>query len=337
MGNVVEFPRKIVFLIVKIAVVLLIPYYWIVHSGSTSNSLTLTGTWGISQGTMEIIGPVPIWAINQLLFALMFILPLIAFSYFYKERALDRRCLTAAGVSVFLSFLITFMSSAFTGALFLMIIPSLVVPCVVSLSVFVFVFWPLLRNSWQSIDDDEVIQKESEKPSSSRKVLGMIFPINTATLVWVSMVIFPSIITISSQILGETSVTMNLWMSGGLPTIAYQYQWVRGGGYYPTIFSDLTFGIASTISPQAVLIWSLNLWLGITTLQYVLGKATLKRVRILALVAFLISLIPALLVYINELMHGIGTITIPLPFYPIIMLLVAKFIHAPVPGTNREK
>ena len=185
-------------------------------------------------------------------------------------------------------------------------------------------------NSWPSHHDTKVIQKDQGKLSKIRSVFSKNVSINIATLVWVAIVIFPAVLGFSGMA-SEVSVTMNYSISGGLSNIIYNYWWIQGSGYYPVIVTDFTFFIPSVASPQLLLMWSLNLWLGVTTLQYVLGKSTKKRVRILAIVIILIDAIQALLMSVSGLMFGMGFLSIPLPFYPITMLLVAKFVHAPVP------
>ncbi|TFH08827.1 MAG: hypothetical protein E4H14_05655 [Candidatus Thorarchaeota archaeon] len=328
-----EFLKRIILLIVKITVVLAIPYYWLIDSTRTNTTSVFTGLWGISQGGLSYEGAspfIPIWADNQILFSLLFILPLIAFSLFYEQRTLDRKCIAAAGVSAFISCIVTFLSTPNMFLSLLFLGPTLVVPNVVSLSIFVFVFWPLLRNLWPTIHSTELVQKESRRLSKVRRVFSKYVPINIATLVWVSGIIFPGIVTIANYMVSETQLSYSLGISGGLPTISYYYTWfTSGGSYHPSYLSEFIFITASGISPIELLFWSLNLWLGVTTLQFILGKSTIKRVRILAIVAILMYAIPAIISFAILLAFGMGFLSIPLPFYPIIMLLVAKFVHAP--------
>jgi hypothetical protein len=326
-----EFPKQIVILIVKIGAVLLIPYYLLITTNNTSTSVILTGMWGVSQGELFVTGVNPIWVQNQFLFALLFILPIVVFSFFYNEKPVDKKCIRAAEVSVLLSFIITFLTTLLFGSAFILMAPSLVAPSVVSLSIFVFVFWPLLQNSWPSIQGAEVIQKGQRRISKIREFVSKVIPINMATLVWLSIVIFPAVLTITSFVNSETVISINYLISGGLSVISYQYQWFTGGGFYPAISIDLTLILASAIFYDSLLIWSFNLWLGVTTLQYILGKSTIKRVRVLALVSILFFAIPAVIMSTMSLFFGSELISLPLPFYPIIMLLVAKFVHAPTP------
>jgi hypothetical protein len=187
-------------------------------------------------------------------------------------------------------------------------------------------------NSWPSHQDIVVIQKDIGKLSKIRRIASEIVPLNIATLVWLAMVIFPSILSILGSVT-ESSVDMNYSMSGGLSNIMYSYWGVHGDVYYPTIvtIADFILGIASVTSPLTLLMWSLNLWLGLATFQFILGKSTKKRVYILAVVIILVYAIPALLMSLSSLIFGMVYLSIPLPFYPIIMLLVARFVHAPVP------
>ena len=175
-----------------------------------------------------------------------------------------------------------------------------------------------------------MIQKKSSVLSKLRRVVSKYAPINIATLVWMSIIIFPALLTISNYTQSETQVTYNLWMSGGLSSFTYQYiMTTLSGSYYPYLVSSLTFSIVSGINVSGLLLWSLNLLLGVTTLRFITGKSTKKRVRRLAIVIILIYTIPSLMITVPTLLSGLGFYTIPLPFYPLMMLLVARFVKAP--------
>lgn len=328
-----EFSKRFVLLIAKVVAVLLIPYYLIVDSTSGFNSSThiiFAGTWGVSYGSFEIMGPIPFWAQNQLVFSLLFILPMIAFSHFYGERTLDRKCVTAAAISVALSYSITYLSTTALGVNLFLTSPTIILPSIVSLSIFVFVFWPLLKNSWTALHRSYTIQEEQGILSKLHKVLRETVPINTATLMWVSLVIFPANLMYSSGGIPEVNNSMYLFVSGGLPIVSYQYSYIGGVIGNPYIQNYFLFNIASAVSPVGLIMWIFSLLLGITTLQFILGKSTIKRVRVLAIVAILAYTIPSLVILVSSLLFGMGALAIPLPLYPITMLLVAKFIHAPV-------
>ena len=85
---------------------------------------------------------------QELFLSLLAILPLLLYSIVYGEKPTNSRNITIAGVSVFLALLVTQQA-----------IYARVVPSVVSLAIFIFVFWPIIRNSWPA----PLRNKEPEK------------------------------------------------------------------------------------------------------------------------------------------------------------------------------
>ncbi|RDE11383.1 MAG: hypothetical protein C4K48_11875 [Candidatus Thorarchaeota archaeon] len=327
-----RFAKSGALVILKTLVVLFIPYSWYIRTDQTSptqvyTTNTLAGTWGAwSPGVGYVpyfnYEPSPIWEQSQILFSLLLILPLITFALFFGKRALDRTCIMAAAVSVFLSLIVTYLLTLnFYFDPFYLVMPK-----VVSLATFVFVFWPLLRSSWPSLHSADELQQKQGGSSGLRGILNEIVPINTSILVWIILVIFPAVSNVYISFIPGTFLQYDFSTSGGLSAVTYYYAWINGvGQVYPSILTDLHFSTASAASPTGLLFWTLNLWLGVTTLRYVLGKSTIRTVRILATIIVLINAIPAA----SVLMMGMGLYIIPLPFFPIAMLLVAKFTHAP--------
>jgi len=145
-----------------------------------------------------------------------------------------------------------------------------------------------------------------------------------------ALIVFPSVLTVRGLQISETQVYYDLVLSGGLGDFYYSYIWFRSPGQiYPVLHASTTLSTATWISPVGALLWILNLWLGLTTLQFVLGKSTLKRVRIIAIASVLIYAIPSSILIAASLLSGMPYFTIPLPFYPLVMLLVAKFVKPP--------
>jgi multisubunit Na+/H+ antiporter MnhF subunit len=233
-------------------------------------------------------------------------------------------------VSIFLSLISMYLLTPSFGLLFIGFSPDLVLPSVVSLAIFVFVFWPLLKNSWPSFHHSESIQLKQGIPSKLRRILSEIVPINTATLVWMSMIVFPAVVSISNFTATETQVTYNISISGGLSLVTYEYTWFHfSGQFFPYINTMFIYSLAGWASLTTSLFWILNLWLGVTTLRFILGKSTKKRVHMLATLTILIYAIPSFLMLMSSLLTGLGIYTIPLPFYPIIMVFVTRFVHPP--------
>jgi len=308
-------------------------------SRTISTSIAVTGTWGILSPPGSYfsypMAPTTVWEQNQILFSLLFILPLLVFAFFFGEKSLDRNCIIAASISILLSFITVYLLTPDYNLIAGYPSPNLVVPGVISLAIFVFVFWPLLKNSWPSPRIIEEVRQKKGIRSKIRRALMRVVPFNMATLVWVSMSVFPAVLTISNMIFAESQVSYNLWISGGLPTVSYQYLWfISSGQLYPLMDSTFLFNMAAWTSLIGLLIWSLNLILGILTLRFVMGKSSMRRVRTLATILILFYLIPSVVITGASLLSGLGLYTIPLPFYPLAMLLVAKYASPPDQGQS---
>ena len=146
---------------------------------------------------------------------------------------------------------------------------------------------------------------------------------DAATYVWVGMVVFPAFLAVVINS-SENYYHISILMLGGLSTFVYDYsQYLPIGNNPLSINSAFAFMTATNVF-LGLLIWIFNLVLGIATLRYIQGKATKKPVYILTALWILVTAI--LLIIIISM--GFGYI-IPLPLYPILMLLFTKYMHAP--------
>jgi hypothetical protein len=146
------------------------------------------------------------------------------------------------------------------------------------------------------------------------------------------MIVFPTMLQLGGLMFSERNVSYTLSISGGLSSVLYMYYWALPSGQVnPIISADFYFMSAAWMTPWNLAIWVCNLWLGIVTLRFVNGKTTIKRVRALAAAIIVIDLIPSLLIMLLFSFWGPGMFIVPLPFFPIAMVLMARFVHPPVP------
>jgi hypothetical protein len=219
-----------------------------------------------------------------------------------------------------------------------LVMPNRALPSVVSLSIFAFVFWPLLKNSWPSVESGEELRNRQGIIIKLKALLKEVFPRNIPAFVWACMVIFPVSMTLSGLMFSDTHVSYYIQMISGISRTTYSYQWnLNTGDLYPSIFSEFYFATSAWASLPQILVWLLNLWLGITTLRFINGYSTKRMVRLLASVIILIYVVADFLVTIVSLIWGGIYSAIPLPFYPIAMLLIAKFVHAPLPVAQSKE
>ncbi len=146
---------------------------------------------------------------------------------------------------------------------------------------------------------------------------------NAATAVWIALIIMPAIFTVSNLNITEASVTYVLTLSGGLYVLQHDYMYIIGGGFYPTIYSYTYLITAGWMSISEILIWSLNLMIGITAFRFIQGEDTKKRVYILMILSFLIVAIPSILTI------GYAFRNIPLPIFQVFMFFVMKYVRVP--------
>jgi len=327
----VEVSKRIVLLILKTAVILLIPYFWLFDSSSTVRTYTIISTWGIwHQGSYSVytddLGP--IWLQNQILYSLLFIIPLLLFSLIFSNRAISRDSIIAAVVSVFASFIILDLLTP--DYYFTQPYSYQVVPNVISLAIFVFVFWPIIRNSWPLPKRDENAEKEQGIRNKIRRFQHENFPFDVATFTWIGLSILPAVFALTVDIVPEMHTLINFSFSGGLTDLYYSYNSnVFSGSAHPLIQTSLILATAHSVSISALPIWSFNLLLAIITLRCILGKSTKKRVYSLVAISILIYTIPSVLFVIVSIISGMGYYPISLPIYPLLILVFTKYVHAP--------
>ncbi len=324
-----ERSRRISVLIVKTVVVILIPYYWTNDVSQIRNMTTLFGTWGIWSfgGDYSIITVGnPFWADNQILYSFLFILPLLAYTWIYGERTISRNNVIAAMLSVITSFLTLDLLTP--DAYFVPMPTDRVIPNVVSLSIFVFVFWPLLRNSWPTFPREKPSEEKLGVIKRIRQFQKNNIPIDAATITWFSMAFLPLILNISWIEIPHIQSQMTLQLSGGLYFTTFTYGWVRYGSH-PDYRSSLIFTIANTVSIAALLFWGICFLLGMTTLQYILGESTKKRVYTLIVIIIILTIVPSVLISVNSIIFGYPAYTYPVPLFPILMLLFTRFVSPP--------
>ncbi len=323
--------RKYFPFLIKIMIVLIIPYYLVNISTRTTSINFITGIWG--HWPLQIFTPPVVyqfWQPYQLLIALLFITPLIIFAYVYRQKQVDRRCILSALGAVSISCIATYL---FTPQFYFVPLSWRaynVVPNVISLSIFIFVFWPLLQKTWSSthVTRNEREEKEGVMTRLRNNIVRVI-PLNAATAVWVALAIMPAIITVINITIIESHVTYVFTLAGGLYNIQHEYFSIIGRGYYPTFWSDFYLITAGCITMSDLLVWTLNMWTGITALNFVKGEATKRRVYILMTLSFLVYAIPSIVIM------GVSPhVYIPLPIFQIFIIFVMKYVRLPVSDTE---
>lgn len=301
--------------VVKSGVVMFVPYSWSIHSSSSETWNAIWGTFG-TWTTADTIGMrrefYEYLVQQEIFFSLLAILPLLLYSIIYGEKLTNRGSISIAGISVFLSLLVTQLA-----------IYTRVVPSVVSLAIFIFVFWPIIRNSWPAPLRNEEPEKEQGLLQKIRKLQRENIPMDAATYVWVGMVVFPAFLGVIIQS-SQYHYHIDIQLLGGLSTFVYDYSQYLPIGNNPLSINSAFGFMTATHVLIGLLFWIFNLLLGVTTLRCILGKATKKPVYVLTALWILATVIP----FIITISIGVGYL-IPLPFYPILMLLFTKYMHAP--------
>ncbi|MFX1484911.1 MAG: hypothetical protein ACFFCP_17170 [Promethearchaeota archaeon] len=320
-------------IIIKIVFVLLIPYYFVMISDSSAPIRMQTtylisgiiGYWSIPGIVYSFPQQVVFWQQNQLLFSILFILPMILFALYLGEKQTDNKSIVTGIGAILVSYLSMYLTTPnfITGTFAPLDYLSL--PNVVSLSMFVFVFWPLLKNS---LPPRETIGTNNERKrvlARLRETLGKWFPRNAATLTWTCLVIFPTFLFLSVYIPSETETQLGVTLSGGLYVLVYSYTAFSG---YRHI--TMSFETAAWASFFILAMWIINLLVGIITIQYLRGKSTKRLLNRAVGVVFLILMVPIFLlgIFVN-LFGATGYYPIPLPIYLVAIVLVAKYIHLP--------
>lgn len=320
-------------IIIKIVFVLLIPYYFVMISDSSAPIRMQTtylisgiiGYWSTPGVSYSFPQQDVFWQQNQLLFSILFILPMILFALYLDERQTDNRSIITGIAAILVSYLSIYATTPFfvTDApadLFFLSLPN-----VVSLSMFVFVFWPLLKNSLPS---RETIGNNSEKEGVLARIqenLGKWFPRNAATLILICLVISPTFLVLNIYIPSGTETQLGVTLSGGLYVLVYSYISVTGSRHI-----SMSFETAGWASLFVMAMWIINLLVGLVTIQYLRGKSTKRLFNRVVGVVFLILVVPISLlgIFVN-LFGSTGYYPIPLPIYLVAMVLAAKFVHLP--------
>lgn len=326
-------------LILKVAVITFIPYYWqfsIVTTSPGPQSITnsIGGIWSSLFSlfyNLDLI-PTPYWYYNGFLFSLLCILPLIAFAFFFGDRPVNKRTILAAVFFVLLSFMVeSFLKPPFYHPTWSVLSPYEVVPKVVSLAIFVFIFWPLLKNSWlQSLDSADT-SEQKEGSSRQRDTLRELIPARTPLIVWLSMILLPELLTIANLYFSQLSTTYFFEFTSELWSGSYYSQLIWS---VPGLFILNSSEILRIVATSSASSWTLSVWfsllLGVTTLRFIRGKSTFKQVRILAAFLILLDILSDFVPLMISHVSITGYYLIPLPLFPIAMLIVAKLTHADV-------
>jgi hypothetical protein len=255
-------------------------------------------------------------------------LPLVIFAIVYQQKQVDRKCIGSALGVISISYIATGLFSpqlyfaSYRWSIFY------IVPNVVTLSVFVFVFWPLLRNSWHPPVFTDDIQKKPGILARTREIIGEWIPRDAVTGIFMSMVILPTFLSLYVLVGSTTEIHNTIQLSGGLYFLTYDYREFGGSLYYPVRF--LTIGFETATWPSVLLLgqWIINLYLGLITIQYIQRKTSKRRLNISVLLVILFGVVPSLIVSLFGIIFPVmGSLLIALPFYPIMMLLLAKFVH----------
>ncbi len=333
--------NQILVIILKLAFVLLIPYYIVAVADTiTGNRMQVTyiiagilGYWTSAHSSYAPnIGQDVFWQQNQLLYSILFILPMLLFAYFFSNERTDRVSIGAGLGAVLVSYFAVYLLTPFymTGTASPLIYLS--IPNLISCSMFVFVFWPLLKNS---LPKGEIASERSEREEISAKIRDVLrswFPRNIASLIWICLIIFPLFTTFLIYAPSASEAQMYLRLYGGPSIFTYDYISVASPGlYYPYTHILATFQTAAWATVIDVAIWIANLLLGILTINVIKGGVTKKRFNQIISVVLLIVVIPpiALTLIANLFGGSTGYFSIPLPFYLISMVLVARFGKLP--------
>lgn len=323
--------KKALPVLTKIIPILIIPYYLVTVSTRNTSDSSIVGTWG--HWPEEIFtSPFPdlFWQSNQIWIALLFMLPLVIFAIVYQQKQVDRKCVGSALVAISISYIATYLFSPQYSFVDLRWSIYNVVPNVVSLSIFVFVFWPLLQNSWPSTSTAKDEREEESTMKRLRNSIANAVPLNAATAVWIALVTLPVSLIVSNLIITESHVQSVVTLVGALFTVQHDYMYVAGGGYYPTIWSYFYLITAYWPTVADLLVSILNLATGITAFRFIQGEGTKKRVYTLMLLSFLVYAIPTVFTV------GFAIRWIPLPIFQIFMFFVMKYVKVPVTDSSGD-
>ncbi len=320
----------------KSIVVLLIPYYLILDSHASGalraeTTYLISGLIGYTSSPGIIYEwpdmPTVFWEQNQVIFSLLFISPMILFSFCFAEYKTGKKSIIIGIGAILISILsLNLLSPYYTlyglGTFYFL------VPNVVSVSIFVFVFWTLLRNTWRNVPVSENPPQKERKFAKMRDTLGEWFPGNISTLIWMCMTFIPAFITIYLQSI-ETSIQYGYHILGGIYFIYYDYRYFTSG-FGSSTFSTLYVELGSGTSLYGQILWIANVILGIFTLQYIRKEIPRKRFNTAIGIVLLINIIPPIFyTFMANAFVSTGFFQIPLPIFPVIMLLLAKFAHMP--------
>ncbi|MBN2228696.1 MAG: hypothetical protein JW779_03810 [Candidatus Thorarchaeota archaeon] len=336
--------KKWLVLVIKTLLLLLIPYNLINSSTRTSSTSAIIGTWG--QWPVVIMDPGSLdqfWITNQFLISLAFILPLVLFSVIFQERDVDKiyagSAIFAASISFTLTLIVPFQIGILPGIM--MVYPFNVIPSVVTLAIFIFIFWPLLQKSWPTFRSNLVKVDTKNFKTKVEYEFRRIVPNNLATAIWIALFFVPTVLSLTNLLFSEEEVRYSISLFGSIFGIYHEYILIDfpGGGYYPVIYSTTILAVAYQIAIVAIILSSVNLWLGITAMRYIQGKSTKKRIYILVIVSILLSGLPVTLIGILSLLFGgwLGPLSIPIPVYQIFILLIAKHVKAPSPDSESSE
>ena len=244
--------KKILSIAIKTISVLLIPYVFMIDSHTTGGLSMdtsylisgLIGHWVSAGSSYTWPTTITFWQGNQLLYSILFMLPMILFAYFFDEREIDRRSVVAGIIATLVPFFALFVSTPFIPAGITPILFYLVLPNVITLAMFVFVFWWFLRKTWPISVKDVDVETESGKV---RRILREWIPRDVASIIWLCLVVFPTYIAMYVLFGVESETHYTIQISGGLYYVFYDYMQFTGSGYYPTRF--LSFGFETAASP----------------------------------------------------------------------------------------
>ena len=248
----------------------------------------------------------------------------------YQQKQVDRRCILSALGAISISYIATGLFSP--QFYFVDIRWSIfnIVPNVVILSVYVFVFWPLLQNSWPSISPAKDEREEEGGMKRLRNIIANAVPLNAATAVWLALILLPLTLIVSNLQITTNSVTSVVTLVGGLFSVHHDYLYVMGSGYYPTIYSYFYLIVARWTTVSDLLVLLLNLSTGIAAFRFIQGEDTKKRVYVLMLLSFLVYAIP------NVFTIGFAIRWIPLPIFQIFMFFVVKYVKIPISDSSGD-
>jgi len=344
-GFLLSYINRIVGIIARIAFVLLIPYYCIINSNTTTLGRIQTNylisdifsQWQSPGFQISLPSNQEVfWQQNQILYSILFILPMVLFAFFFSERETDIESIVLGIGATVTSYALLYRATPMFNIGTIAPYYDKFVPNVVSLSMFIFVFWSLLRNSFPSKEvAGERIKKEGLLPRI-REVLGKLFPRSVTTLIWICLVIFPTYLILNVYVPSETETQLSLYLMGGLYSLSSDYISLPGPSiHYPVIRITTNFMTAVWASFFTIAVWIVNLLVGIAAILFIRGKIRKWIFDRLVWIVFVILVIPNILMtLIAGLSFASGYYNIPLPFYLIAMVLVAKYVHLPTESSE---